>query len=347
MRLPEELQNAIEKELEKVDRTRLSQASAQLTERYKSGRVSSPVLNNDAHRAAYLALRVPATYAANLHVFSEVHRLAPEAGISSILDVGAGPGTALYAASQIFPSIQQATLVEADASLITLGKRLGGQSSHAIIRDTSWIQADIQANSAWDPHDLVVISYALGELPQAAAEELVRQAWVAARKFLAIIEPGTVRGFGYIHAARMLLIGSGAHLVCPCPHAVECPMAAAGDWCHFAARVERTSLHRQLKGGTLGYEDEKFSYVVAGREPVAAPETRIVRHPQKLSGHVKLLLCTSHGLENRTITKSQKEQYRDARKAGWGDGWPVGSSKEWKSLSLENNDSSDSESGDR
>ena len=99
MRLPQELQNAIEKELEKVDRRRLSQASAQLTERYKSGRVSSPVLNNDAHRAAYLALRVPATYAANLHVFSEVHRLAPEAGISSILDVGAGPGTALYAAS--------------------------------------------------------------------------------------------------------------------------------------------------------------------------------------------------------------------------------------------------------
>src|SRR5437764_63733 len=83
-----------------------------------------------------------------------------EDGSSSILDMGAGPGTALYAASQIFPSIQQATLVEADASLITLGKRLGGQSSHAIIRNASWMHADIRTISTWEPHDLVVISYA-------------------------------------------------------------------------------------------------------------------------------------------------------------------------------------------
>ena len=321
MRLPEQLQNAIEKEIEKVERTRLSRASAQITECYKSGRVSSRVLSSDAHRAAYLAVRVPATYAANLHVFSEIHQLAPEASISTILDLGAGPGTTLHAASQVFPSIRQATLVEVDASLIALGKRLGRESSRVVIRDANWIQADIRAESTWEPHDLVVISYALGELPQSVAEKVALQAWASANEFLAIIEPGTVRGFGYIHAARALLIAAGAHLVAPCPHMMDCPMAVAGDWCHFAARVERTSLHRQLKGGLLGHEDEKFSYVVVGREPVATPKTRIVRHPQKLSGHVKLLLCTEHGLEGRTITKSQKEQYREARKAEWGDGW--------------------------
>ena len=98
-------------------------------------------------------------------------------------------------------------------------------------------------------------------------------------------------------------------------------MAAAGDWCHFAQRFERSSEHRHLKGGMLGYEDEKFSYVVAARNNFAPTKERIVRHPRKHGGHVQLLLCTPHGLENRTVSKSQKENYRKARKVEWGDAW--------------------------
>ena len=98
-------------------------------------------------------------------------------------------------------------------------------------------------------------------------------------------------------------------------------MAAVGDWCHFAARVERTAIHRQIKGGALGHEDEKFSYVVFSRMPFATASTRIVRHPQKRSGHVQLRLCTSQGLRDQIIGKSQKEIYKRARVAAWGDPW--------------------------
>jgi len=101
-------------------------------------------------------------------------------------------------------------------------------------------------------------------------------------------------------------------------------MAAAGDWCHFSQRVERTSQHRQLKGGTLGYEDEKFSYIIAGKIDVASVGSRIVRHPGKHSGHVKLSLCTPQGqIENRTVARSSKSEYRAARKAEWGDTWTI------------------------
>ena len=100
-------------------------------------------------------------------------------------------------------------------------------------------------------------------------------------------------------------------------------MAAAGDWCHFSQRVERTSQHRQLKGGALGYEDEKFSYLVAGKADASPTAARIVRHPGKHSGHVQLVLCTSQGqIENRTVTRSSKDAYKLARKAEWGDPWP-------------------------
>ena len=98
-------------------------------------------------------------------------------------------------------------------------------------------------------------------------------------------------------------------------------MAAAGDWCHFDQRLERTSLHRQIKSGALGHEDEKFSYVVFSRKPFAAATARIVRHPRKHTGHIQLTLCTLQGLLDRTIGKSQKEPYRLARKAAWGDPW--------------------------
>lgn len=97
-------------------------------------------------------------------------------------------------------------------------------------------------------------------------------------------------------------------------------MAAAGDWCHFSQRVERTSLHRRLKEGALGYEDEKFSYVVASRQSVIAAGPRIIRHPGKHSGHVQLVLCTPEArMETRTITRSSKRAYKLARKAEWGD----------------------------
>jgi ribosomal protein RSM22 (predicted rRNA methylase) len=99
-------------------------------------------------------------------------------------------------------------------------------------------------------------------------------------------------------------------------------MALAGDWCHFSQRVERTSQHRQLKGGALGYEDEKFSYVIARKDSVKPAGARIVRHPGKHSGHVQLTLCTPEGrIENQTITRSSKAAYKLARKAEWGDLW--------------------------
>ncbi len=321
MRLPLELQSAIEREVGKVERAHLNQACAQLTERYQAGDFSTPAVTTEAHRAAYLTVRLPGTYAVNLRVFEEIKRMASGTAIHSMLDLGAGPGTGLYAASETFPELQSATLMESDARFISIGKRLGSQSPHACIREALWIQHDLKTITQFEPHDLVVISYALGELPQAAMEKLISHAWAATQKFLAIVEPGTVRGFGFIHTARAFLIQSGAYLLAPCPHALTCPMAAAGDWCHFAERIERTSLHRQLKGGSLGYEDEKFSYVVASREVFPRPQARIVRHPRKNSGHVKLTLCTPEGLKNPVITKSQEAIYKQARKAEWGDGW--------------------------
>ena len=63
---------------------------------------------------------------------------------------------------------------------------------------------------ACEKHDLVVISYTLGELPQAAVEAVLNKAWKCAGKFLVLIEPGTRRGFATVNAARSALIANAA-----------------------------------------------------------------------------------------------------------------------------------------
>src|SRR6476660_6467229 len=325
MRLPAALLAVLERETARVERRKLAHATAQLTESYKAASFSAPVIATEAQRAAYLAVRLPATYAAARRVFAELMQRAPQAEIGSILDLGAGPATALFAAVEEFPQLQQATLLESDPAWIALGKRLAAESAFPVVREAQWVQADLRSGFSSEPHDLVMVSYALGELPQSAAEAVLRKAWSCTRKFLVIVEPGTRRGFSTINAVRSSLIAATAAptVIAPCPHLDACPMAAAGDWCHFSQRVERTSHHRQLKGGALGYEDETFSYLIAGKgEVLPTAGARIVRHPGKHSGHVQLVLCTPQGqIETRTVTRSAKDTYKLARRAEWGDIW--------------------------
>lgn len=355
MRLPNELQRGIHELTAGLDRGMLTRAALELSSRYRCGDLSL-VSTSPAHRAAYLAVRMPATYAANRQVFQEVRRLLPQLEIGSLLDLGAGPGTSMWAAVESFPGIQRATLLERNRAMLQLGKQLAEVSSHEALRAATWINADLSSVPAaqvrqrppgkpqrdapsavqlhLEPHDLVVISYALGELPTPAAEEWIAAAWQHTQKLLVIIEPGTPRHFATVLAVRQRLITQGAQVLAPCPHHEVCPLATANDWCHFAARLERTSEHRRLKGGELGYEDEKFSYIIASRLPIQAenrrvpgpseaarPRARIVRHPLFRPGHVQLTLCTAEGLRQETIGRADKPAYRAARKANWGDSW--------------------------
>ena len=323
MNLPPELQQAIEAEIATFPRSTLARASAALTQRYKSPENSPPSIKDSQSRAAYLAARLPATFAAVSRVLSEICKLRPEIEIDSLLDLGSGPGTALWAAAEILPSLQRATLMESETSWIEAGRRLAAHSAHIAVRQAEWIRQDLRTPSDLPASDLVVISYALGELAVSARESLVHRALRATAKFLAIIEPGTMRGFELIHGVRSALIAANVGILAPCPHREICPLAAAGDWCHFSQRVERSSLHRQIKSAELAYEDEKFSYIVADKSSTpASGGGRIVRHPQKHSGHVQLTLCTSRGIEHRTVARSDKANYRLARQAQWGDLWP-------------------------
>jgi ribosomal protein RSM22 (predicted rRNA methylase) len=309
------LQAGIDRELARQDRARVSRAALQITSDYKAGRFAGSLTSPEA-RAAYLLTRLPATFAASQHVFREVRRIVPEFEPATILDLGAGPGTGSWAALEIWPGIQHAVLVESTRSMLEVGQRLA--SGHEVLKRAECLNRDLQS-SEYPAADLVVLSYALGELRERGAATAA--AWKATKQLLVIVEPGTPKNFADLAQVRRDLIAAGGHVVAPCPHPNECPMLLANDWCHFAVRLERTSEHRKMKGGALGFEDEKFSYIAFCKSPAPHAAERIVRHPLVHSGHIQLTLCASAGLEKQTITKKNKEAFRAARKAKWGDAW--------------------------
>jgi ribosomal protein RSM22 (predicted rRNA methylase) len=323
MQLPAPLRAALEAEAARFKLSELSRAHERLSERYRAGAPPSHMSN--VERAAYALTRMPATQAACSAVLAEVSKQLAHAdtpiGITSLLDLGAGLGSMLWAASEALPALRTAILIESDAGMIDLGKRMAqGLGGHA---PADWIKGDLRRQSLPE-QDLVTFSYSLGELPEADAVAVLAKAWQAARKLLIVIEPGTPVGFRRVRKWREQLLSQGAHMAAPCPHALACPMSSENggtDWCHFAQRVERTSLHRRLKGGELGHEDEKVSYIAVSKSPLQLPAARIVRHPQVAPGEIKLELCTEAGLQSLTATKRDREQFRQARHARWGDAW--------------------------
>ena len=321
MHLPPQLQTAIEQAASAHSLSNLTKASAELSDNYRLHQQGAErFIHSAAQRIAYTVVRLPATFAAMRAVFAEIRRLMPELRVTSLLDLGAGPGTAAWAAVETFDEIEQLTLIERDRELIQLGHDFARQSSHAALREAAWQAGDFRMIELFAPHDLVVCSYSLGESDEHAARRVLKAAWQAAAKIIAIIEPGTMKGFGLIRLMRDEIVQSGGHLLAPCPHASACPMRG-DDWCHFAQRFERSSLHRRIKSAALGYEDEKYAYLAAAKEPVTTASARVIRHPLRHAGYTQLQLCAQEGLVRLTVTKKDKEAWKRARKTAWGEAW--------------------------
>ncbi len=257
--------------------------------------------------AAYLGTRRPATYAAAFSVLREVRAHLGDAPVATILDVGAGTGAASLAARQWYPEAA-ITLLERDSAFM--------EAAREFLPDAAVLSTDAVTLDPLPPHDLVVAADSMGEL----AKPLAHRLWQAARVALGVNEPGTPEGFSLVRTVRDRLLAAGAHMAAPCPAETACPVVSP-DWCHFAARVERSSLHRRLKDAQLNYEDEKFSYIALTRDAVSLAAARIIRHPRHQPGLIALEVCTPTGLHTVRVTKRAKDDFRAARKSGWGDVW--------------------------
>ena len=320
MDAPEALRAALTTLAEEYPTRALAQAATLLSSAYRTtGDEHAPAaITSPVAAVAYAVTRLPATYAALAAALTEARLLLPAWRPNTLLDVGAGPGVSVWAASGVWPSLARATLLEREPRMMAVGQRLLEEAPTACA--VTWRQVDMAAD--WGrlgavSFDLCICSYALNELPHDRRIPLVERLWEASGGALALVAPGTPAGFAAIREARAWLIGAGAHIIAPCPHADACPMSP-GDWCHFSQRLARSRLHRQLKGGDAPFEDEKYSYVVAARMPGEAIAARVIRHPLVRPGRISLELCAPGGLALAEVTRSDRAAWRPAREARWG-----------------------------
>ena len=314
--LPAELKAALDAKLHGVSRNDAAERAALISRTYRGGG-GSGAIRSEADALAYGLARMPATYAAVIASLNALAEITPDFAPQNLLDVGAGPGTASWAAAEAFSSLQSFTLLDANDALRALALDLGSGSTR--LRGMTYQRGEARAALAdAEPADLVVASYMIGETSEAEQRALTELMWAKTRDTLLIVEPGTPAGYARIIAARAQLIESGAHVVAPCPHDGRCPLTAP-DWCHFTQRLPRLRAHKQIKGAELPFEDEKFSYVALTRAPATRHPARVLAQPAVSKVEVSAKLCTRDGVIIAKAPRRAKADYARARRWRWGD----------------------------
>ncbi len=311
--IPHALQQAV-RELT-AGRQGLRESAGRISAHYRQRGTSREVIGGAGDALAYALSRMPATYAAVSAVLAELQARAPAFRPATVLDAGAGPGTAAWAAAEAFDDAQLC-LVDHNRGFLDLAERL---ASGAAAGPVELVEGDIGRLELRRTFSLVTCAYALTELSDAALRDAAERLWRHCDGALVIVEPGRPRDYQRLLLVRQRLIKMGGRVLAPCPHEGGCPLVEP-DWCHFSVRLGRSRDHMQMKGGTLGYEDEKFSYLVVAREGIGAPAGgRILRRPDENKYSVTLSVCGSAGLEQRVVGSRDKAAFKAAKKLDWGD----------------------------
>lgn len=314
--LPAELKAALDARLHGLSRNDAAERAAVISQTYRDGG-GSGAIRSEADALAYALARMPATYAAVTSSLNALREITPGFAPKSLLDVGAGPGTASWAAAEVFSSLQGFALLDANLALHRLALELGRGSTR--LHDMNYQRGEARATLARaEAADLVVASYLIGEMGEAEQRALAELMWAKTRDTLVIVEPGTPAGYARILALREQLIATGAHVAAPCPHDGQCPLVTP-DWCHFTQRLPRSRAHKQLKSAELPYEDEKFAYVALTRVPVARHPARVLAQPDVSKVEVTAKLCAAERLVIAKVPRRAKADYARARRWRWGD----------------------------
>jgi ribosomal protein RSM22 (predicted rRNA methylase) len=315
--LPAELKAALDGKLRGFSRSDAAGRAASISKTYRGGG-NSGAIRSEVDALAYALARMPATYAAVVASLNALIEIRPDFAPNSLLDIGAGPGTATWASAEAFPSLQHFTLLDANEALRALALDLARDSTR--LRDIEYERGEARAVLAKaDAADLVVASYMINEIGDGEQRALAELMWEKARDTLLVVEPGTPAGYARIIGLRAHLIALGAHVAAPCPHDGQCPLQPP-DWCHFSQRLQRSRAHMQVKGAEVPFEDERFSYVALTRAPVEGQRpSRVLAQPEIGKVEIAAKLCTPEGLSFTKVPRRAKADYASARRWRWGD----------------------------
>ena len=299
------------------DRREVERAARALSESYRAGgSAATRAARTNGDVAAYLATRAPATYAAAAAVFEQIRLARPEWAPTSVVDLGAGPrhrrlGGSRGVARDLDGLTRRGGAGDGARRKGSCRRRAGGAARRALDGGRRRRRRSEGGSRARLLRD---------RRARAGGARRLRRSRLVARRGHArdrgagndgglrarARRPGSRHGGRRLHAravpARQPLPAERRRLVPLRDTAPAKPHASAREGRRARLRGREVRLRRPL--------------------PWPAPPVsgaRIIRRPDLRQGHVVLDLCTTEGLERRTVSRRDGAEYRKARKLGWGD----------------------------
>jgi ribosomal protein RSM22 (predicted rRNA methylase) len=320
--LPAELERAIERQLATIPAAQWTREARALSERYRASRTGQeqPFATGPVQALAYLALIFPASYAQLRGAMAAAHARVPGWQPTTLLDLGSGPGTALWAAAAQWPSLRASVALEREQALVKVGRELAQASNITTVRTTRWERLDLRKLDEVTPgrHDLVILGHVLNELPPELRSRVVEAAWRLTAGMLLIVEPGTSAAFEVVRAARDQLLALEARTIAPCAHDQSCPLA--NDWCHFPQRLTRPEFQRRARGAPSQWEDSKFSYAAMARFGPEGPIWgRVINEPSSNKAYAEVMISTQEHVRFYRALKRHRPAFRRVQDLRWGE----------------------------
>jgi ribosomal protein RSM22 (predicted rRNA methylase) len=292
-------------------------------------------LRDKGLRAAYVRYYLPANMK-KVHLALADLSLHPEWLLPKdrlrVLDLGAGPGTALLGVLAFFaqrpqrPSISCVAVDRVAENLHVAGELFTAyRTNKGLDASLKTIRADIEGAERLteDPFDLIILSNVLNELFPFGEDRIERRAAVvknvldrllAANGNCIIIEPALRETSRELHEVRNSLVAKGLRVYTPCITAAHChALANPRDWCHEDVPWDPPALIKELDKLTgLRKDSFKFSYVVLRKDDRSFADLfgrdafRVVSEPLVTKGKVEFYICGAHG--RKLVTRLDRDK---------------------------------------
>ena len=212
-------------------------------------------------QVASLVYFFPLNYSRCQLVIREAARLGFFDGLTSVVDEGAGMGSAIHALRDHVASGRQPSWQARDISIDAL-MLLNELSLGPSRIQTHHVNGTLRARGHTRANSLLTASYVFTELKSLPAEWLEYEA-------LIILEPSTRDDARRLQAERKTLLAAGFELWAPCPHADDCPLLQSEkDWCHDRVHFEAPGWFGAIeKSLPIKNRTLSFSYLVARKAP--------------------------------------------------------------------------------
>lgn len=272
---------------------------------------------------SYLGLRTAATYAQIYGAFLQIQELLPHWKPKTMLDIGSGPGTGVWAAKTIWPMLKSATCLDRERRFLSIGKAIQSEAQLDITLSWQLGNAAYVIENDTTQYDIVVIANMLDELEIPQREHLIGSAFNHRKGIMLILEPGTPLGSSIVeHAAKSL-----SHTQIIAPYSNNTLIHDDNHWLHFSQRFIRPEFLRRIRQHmreeslmASDWEEAKYSYVAFGKDiQTEKIWGRCIGDPTFYKGYLQVPILTDKGIESIKVMKRHKTQYVFAKKLRWGD----------------------------